>query len=151
ARYEIHRTAHGGHDRARAHAHVAADRHEDESLGRAGVHRLGTLELNATGDFFAPLLAPAVIGSYRLAYEVREKNIAVTETVTTNVTIVGPRTYPDDEGGRTPPAITITPPSTATPSPTRMRFASPTPGIVPSPQLPTLPVPRGRATPTATP
>jgi hypothetical protein len=110
---------------------------------------LGTLEPSATGDFFAPLVAPAVIGSYRLAYEVREKNIAVTEPVTTNVTIVGPRTYPDDEGGRTPPAIAITPLSTATPSPTRMHFASPTPGIVPSPQLPALP--RGRPSPTATP
>jgi len=114
-----------------------------------GTIPLGALEPGATGNFFAPLVAPAVLGSYRLAYEVREKNIAATETFTTNVTIVGPRTYPDDEGGRTPPTITVTPPSTATPSPTRMHFASPTPGIVPSPQLPALP--RGRPTPTATP
>src|SRR5439155_23184313 len=112
-----------------------------------GTIPLGALEPGTTGDFFAPLVAPAVLGSYRLAYEVRENNIAATETVTTNVTIVGPRTYPDDEGGRTPPAITITPGGTATPSPTRMHLASPTPGIVPSPQLPALP--RRRSVPTA--
>src|SRR5712691_10168598 len=94
-----------------------------------GTIALGALEPGATGTFFAPLVAPAVLGSYRLAYEVREKNIAVTETFTTNITIVGPRTYPDDEGGRTPPTITITPLGTATPSPTpRMHFPSPTTG-----------------------
>ncbi len=113
-----------------------------------GTVPLGALQPGATGTFFAPLVAPAVLGSYRLAYDVREKNVAVTETFTTNVTIVGPRTFPDDEGGRTPPVIV----PRATPSPTpRMRFPSPTPGLVPSPQLPTLPIPRGRATPTATP
>ncbi len=101
-----------------------------------GTVPLGALEPGATGNFFTPIVAP----------------VAVTETLTTNVTIVGPRTFPDDEGGRTPPAITITPHSTATPSPTpRMHFPAPTTGLVPSPQLPTLPIPRGRATPTATP
>ena len=108
---------------------------------------LGTLEPGATGTFFAPFVAPAVLGTYRLAYDVREGNIAVTETITTSVTIVGPRTYPDDEGGRTPPVIT---PRTS-PAPTRMRFPSPTPGVVPSPQLPALPIPRGRTSPTANP
>ena len=109
-----------------------------------GTVPLGSLQPGATGTFFAPLVAPAVLGSYRLAYDVREKTVAVTETFTTNVTIVGPRTYPDDEGGRTPPVIV----PRATPSPTlRMRFPSPTPGLVPSPVLPTLPVPRGRPTP----
>jgi beta-lactamase class A len=117
-----------------------------------GTVPLGALEPGATGNFFAPLVAPAVLGAYRLAYEVREKGVAVTETLTTNVTIVGPRTFPDDEGGRTPPAITIAPRGTATPSPTpRMHFPAPTTGLVPSPLLPTLPVPRGRAAPTATP
>lgn len=117
-----------------------------------GTVPLGALEPGATGNFFAPLVAPAVLGAYRLAYEVREKGVAVTETLTTNVTIVGPRTFPDDEGGRTPPAITVTPRGTATPSPTpRMHFPAPTTGLVPSPLLPTLPVPRGRATPTAAP
>jgi beta-lactamase class A len=112
---------------------------------------LGSLAPGATGTYFVPFVAPAVLGAYRLAYDVREKNVAVTETSTTNVTIVGARTFPDDEGGRTPPAITVPIiPPTPTPTP-RMRFPSPSPGIVPNPQLPTLPAPRGRITPTANP
>jgi beta-lactamase class A len=111
-----------------------------------GTISLGTLQSGATGTFFVPFVAPAVLGSYRLAYDVREKNIAASETVTTNVTIVGARTFPDDEGGRTPPVIT----PIATPSPTpRMRFPSPTSGVIPNPQLPTLPIPRGRPSPPA--
>jgi beta-lactamase class A len=113
-----------------------------------GTVPLGSLQPGATGTFFAPFVAPAVLGTYRLVYDVREKNVAVTEMFTTNVTIVGPRTFPDDEGGRTPPVIA--PRDTPSPTP-RMRFPSPTNGLVPSPQLPTLPVPRGRATPTPTP
>ena len=107
-----------------------------------GAVPLGTLEPGATGSFFAAFGDPAVLGAYRLAYDVRERNVAVTETLTTNVTIVGARTFPDDEGGRTPPAITVlvTP---RTPSPTpRLRFPSPTPGVVPNPQLPVLPTAR---------
>lgn len=112
----------------------------------SGTTPLGTLQSGATGTFFAPFVAPAVLGAYRLTYDVRERNVAVSETFTTNVTIVGARTFPDDEGGRTPPAIA----PQVTPSPTpRMRFPSPTTGVVPNPQLPTLPVPRGRtSTPT---
>lgn len=106
---------------------------------------LGTLRPGAAGSFFAPFVAPAVLGTYRLAYDVREKNVAVSETFTIGVTIVGPRTYPDDDGGRTPPVII---PRTS-PAPTRMRFPSPTPGVVPVPQLPALPAPRGRVNPTA--
>lgn len=112
-----------------------------------GTLPLGALQPSATGTFFAPFVAPAVLGAYRLSYELRERGVAVNETTTTAVTIVGPRTFPDDEGGRTPPTITITPRVTATPSPTpRMRFPTPTHGLVPSPQLPVLP--RGRPTPT---
>jgi len=114
-----------------------------------GTVALGTLEPGATGTFFTAFVAPAVLGTYRLAYDVRERNVAVTETFTTSVTIVGARTFPDDEGGRTPPAITV-PLAPSTPSPTpRLRFPSPTPGVVPNPQLPVLP--RGHATPTANP
>jgi beta-lactamase class A len=105
---------------------------------------LGTLRPGATGSFFAPFVAPALLGTYRLAYDVREGNVAVSETFTKRVTIVGPRTFPDDDGGRTPPAIT---PRVA-PSP-RIRFPSPTAGVVPNPQLPALPAPRGRVNPTA--
>ena len=108
----------------------------------------GTLEPSASGTFFVPFVAPAVLGSYRLAYDLRERNVAVTETISANVTIVGPRTFPDDEGGRTPPLIT----PLITPSPTpRMRFPSPSAGVVPNTELPVLPVPRGRTTPTARP
>ena len=131
-----------------AHTVVLSWRLIDTKTSRSvaqGTVPLGTLQPGATGTFFAPLIAPAVTGTYRLAYDVREKNVAVSETFTTNVTIVGPRTFPDDEGGRTPPVIA----PRATPAPTpRMRFPTPTTGIVPSPQLPTLPVPRGRPTPT---
>ena len=131
-----------------AHTVVLSWRLIDTKTSRSvaqGTVALGTLQPGATGTFFAPLIAPAVTGTYRLAYDVREKNVAVSESFTTNVTIVGPRTFPDDEGGRTPPVIA----PRATPAPTpRMRFPTPTTGIVPSPQLPTLPVPRGRPTPT---
>jgi len=134
-----------------AHTLVLSWRLIDTKTSRSvaqGTVPLGTLQPGAAGIFFTPLIAPAVLGTYRLAYDVREKNVAVSETFTTNVTIVGPRTFPDDEGGRTPPVIA----PRATPAPTpRMRFPTPTTGIVPSPQLPTLPVPRGRPTPTANP
>jgi len=126
------------------HALVLSWRLIDTKTSRSvatGTIPLGTLQSGATGTFFAPFVAPAVLGSYRLSYDVRERNVAASETVTANVTIVGPRTFPDDEGGRTPPVIT----PRVTPSPTpRMRFPSPTSGVIPNPQLPTLPVPRGR-------
>ena len=132
------------------HALVLSWRLIDTKTSRSvatGTIPLGTMQSGATGTFFAPFVAPAVLGSYRLTYDVRERNVAANETVTANVTIVGPRTFPDDEGGRTPPVIT----PRVTPSPTpRMRFPSPTSGVVPNPQLPTLPVPRGR-TPTPSP
>ncbi|MDP9251784.1 MAG: class A beta-lactamase-related serine hydrolase [Chloroflexota bacterium] len=131
------------------HALVLSWRLIDTKTSRSvaqGTVPLGTLQPGATGTFFAPLIAPAVTGTFRLAYDVREKNVAVSETFTTNVTIVGARTFPDDEGGRTPPVNV----PRATPAPTpRVRFPSPSTGIVPSPQLPVLP--RGRPTPTANP
>jgi beta-lactamase class A len=137
---------------AAAHTLTLSWRLIDTKTSRAvvqGTLPLGALQPSATGTFFAPIVAPAVLGTYRLAYDVREKNVAVTETVTTNVTIVGPRTFPGDEGGRTPPVIA--PRVTPTPSPTpRMRFPAPS-GVVPNPQLPTLPIPRGRPTPTPSP
>lgn len=105
---------------------------------------LGTLRPGAAGSFFAPFVAPALLGTYRLTYDLREGSVAVSETFTMTVTIVGPRTFPDDQGDRTPPAIT---PRIA-PSP-RTRFPSPTAGVVPNPQLPVLPAPGGRANPTA--
>ena len=137
---------------ASPHALVLSWRLIDTKTSRSvatGAIPLGTLQSGATGTFFAPFVAPAVLGSYRLAYDVRERNVAASETFSANVTIVGPRTFPDDEGGRTPPVIT----PRVTPSPTpRMRFPSPSAGgVVPNAQLPMLPVPRGRTTPTARP
>ncbi|HEY9326391.1 MAG TPA: serine hydrolase [Candidatus Limnocylindria bacterium] len=137
---------------ASPHALVLSWRLIDTKTSRSvatGAIPLGTLQSGATGTFFAPFIAPAVLGSYRLAYDVRERNVAASETFSANVTIVGPRTFPDDEGGRTPPVIT----PRVTPSPTpRMRFPSPSAGgVVPNAQLPMLPVPRGRTTPTARP
>jgi hypothetical protein len=129
---------------ASPHALVLSWRLIDTKTSRSvatGTIPLGTLQSGATGTFFAPFVAPAVLGSYRLAYDVRERNVAASETFTANVTIVGARTFPDDEGGRTPPVIT--PRATPTPTP-RMRFPSPTSGVIPNPQLPVLPVPRGR-------
>jgi beta-lactamase class A len=127
-----------------AHALALSWRLVDTKTRRSvaqGSVALGEVQPGSTGTFFAPFVAPAVLGTYRLAYDLRENNTAVTETFSTSVTIVGPRTYPDDEGGRTPPVI----PPTATPSPTpRMRFPAPSHGLVPSPQLPVLPLPRDR-------
>jgi hypothetical protein len=115
-----------------------------------GTVPVGTLEPGASGTFFFPFVAPTVLGSYKLSYELRERSVAVNETRTSNITIVGARTYPDDEGGRTPP--NIAPRGAApTPSPTpRLRFPAPSGGVVPSPQLPALPVQRS-ATPTPRP
>jgi beta-lactamase class A len=122
------------------------DTNTSRSVASGALH-LGALQPGATGTFFAPFVAPAVLGTYRLAYDLRERNVPVTETSTTTVTIVGPRTYPDDEGGRTPVIS-----SRATPSPTpRMRFPLPSGGIVPNPQLPLLPVRRGRVVSPAAP
>jgi beta-lactamase class A len=103
-----------------------------------GTFPVGTLQPDASGDFFAALIAPAALGTYRLSYELREKNIAVSETAAKMVTIVGARTYPDDEGGRTP---TFVEPPGPTPTP-RTRFGPPPAGLVPSPHLPALPTAR---------
>jgi beta-lactamase class A len=131
-----------------AHALTLAWRLIDTKTNRSvvqGTVPVGSLQPSATGVFFVPYVAPAVIGTYRLSYELRERGVAVNETTIMPVTIVGPRTFPDDDGGRTPPALTITP-LIPTPSPTpRIKFPNPS-GFAPSPQLPVLP--RGRPTPT---
>ena len=110
-----------------------------------GTTAIGVLKPGADGFFYAPFLAPNIRGSYKLTYELREGDVAVSETATTNVTINQPRTYPDDEGGRTPGPITITPQPTPR---LRIPFPSPTGNVVPSLNLPSLPTPRGKPTPT---
>ena len=112
-----------------------------------GSSPVGVLKPGSDGTFFSALVAPKVLGTYKLSYELREGDVQVSETMTTTVTVTGPRTYPDDNGGRMPGPITITP----LPSPTRAPFPSPSASIVPHLSLPTLPAPKGKATPTPSP
>jgi hypothetical protein len=60
-----------------------------------GSSPLGTFKAGATGTLFAAFVAPNVLGTYRLTYELRDGTDAVSEPVTTTVEIAGPRTYPD--------------------------------------------------------
>jgi len=113
-----------------------------------GSSPVGTLKFGADGFFYSAIVAPKVLGTYKLQYELREGDIAVSETATTTVTVSGPRTYPDDTYGRTPGPITVPPRA----SPTRAPFGSPSPSFIPRVTLPPLPtaVPRGK-TPTPSP
>jgi beta-lactamase class A len=61
-----------------------------------GSSPLGTFKAGATGTFFAPFVAPNVLGTYRLTYELRDGTIAVSEPVSATVEITGARTYPDE-------------------------------------------------------
>ena len=111
----------------------------------SGSAPVGTLRPGGDGFFYSALVAPKVLGTYKLSYELREGDVAVMDTVTTTVSVGGPRTYPDDNGGRTPGPITITP----RPSPTRPPFATPSGSVIPRITLPPLPtsVPRGKTPP----
>lgn len=113
-----------------------------------GSSPVGVLKPGGDGLFYSALVAPKVLGTYRLSYELREGDVAVSETATTLVTVYGPRTYPDDQGGRTPGPIAI--PPKASPR-DRIPFPSPSGSIVPHVDLPALPLPKGKATPAPTP
>jgi beta-lactamase class A len=113
-----------------------------------GSSPVGVLKPGADGRFFSAFVAPKVLGTYKLSYELRENDVAVSETATATITIVGPRTYPDDNGGRTPGPITV--PPIASPR-ARPPFPSPSGSIIPHLNLPTLPTPKGKATPAPTP
>jgi beta-lactamase class A len=109
-----------------------------------GAAPVGVLKPGAAGTFYSVIVAPKVMGTYRLSYELRENDIAVSDTATTIVTVYGPRTYPDGDAGR---AIGVVPP-TPTPSPRiPSAFPTPTSSIVPRIDLPSLPTPRGKGTP----
>lgn len=113
-----------------------------------GSEPVGRLRPGTEGTFFSSLAAPKILGTYRLAYELREGDDAVSETTTRTVTIMGPRTYPDDEGGRTSGPFGGTP----TPTPrVRLPFPTPSGAIVPRIDLPSFPSPKGKATPAPTP
>lgn len=145
-RYQALPTA-GGTD----HGLVVTWRALDMRNGRTveeGSSTIGVLRPDANGLFYSALVAPKVLGRYRLSYELREGDVAVSETATTVVTVYGPRTYPDDQSGRTPGSNAITPKaSPRNPIP----FPSPSASIIPRVDLPNLPLPKGKATPAPTP
>ncbi len=108
-----------------------------------GASPIGVLKPNSDGVFFSALIAPRVLGTYKLSYELRENDVAVSETATATVTIHRPRTYPDDQGGRTPGPRTVLP----TPIATMRPFPPPSSSVVPRLDLPSLPTPKGKASP----
>jgi len=61
-----------------------------------GATPVGTFKAGATGTFFVPFIAPNVLGTYKLTYELRDGTVTVSEPVTATVDIAGPRTYPDE-------------------------------------------------------
>jgi beta-lactamase class A len=107
-----------------------------------GTSPVGTLVPGSAGTFYSAFIAPRLTGTYKLSYELREGDVAVSETTTTTVTIYRRRTYPDDEGGRTPGPQTVFPTA-----PTIAPFPSPSQSIVPRIDLPSLPTPKGKPTP----
>ena len=114
----------------------------DTRNGRAvqqGSSPVGTLKSGERTTFFAPFVAPNLLGTYRLSYELLEAGVVVSETVTTTVDIEGPRTYGGDEGRPIPSSVVL-----PTPSPTpRFTFPQIT---IPKPSLPIqLPLLRGKS------
>jgi len=116
----------------------------DPATSRAvasGTASLGAVPSGGSGTFFAPLVAPALRGTYRLQLEVREGTAAVSQAQTLMVEIAGARTYPDDRGGSVLPGPRPT--GTARPSGSQRppgsgaphgRSIGPSPG--PSPRSP---------------
>jgi beta-lactamase class A len=130
------------------HSLVLAWRALDPSSGRIvaeGSSSIGVLKPGATGAFYSAFVAPRLLGTYKLSYELREGDVAVSETASQTVTILRRRTYPDDEGGRTPAAQSVFP--TPPPAPTRSAFPRPSTSLVPRITLPSLPTPKGKPTP----
>jgi hypothetical protein len=119
----------------------------DPASGRTvaeGSSSVGVLVPGAAGIFDSAFVAPRLLGTYKLSYELREGDIAVSETASRTVTILRRRTYPDDEGGRTPAAQTVFP--TPPPQATRSPFPRPSTSLVPRIDLPSLPTPKGKPT-----
>jgi len=107
----------------------------DRAAGRqvaSGQVALGTLDNAESGTFFAPIVAPALAGTYRVDYELHQRFFGTPlgplagQTASAVVTIEGPRTYPGDET-RIAPRI-----------PTRSATPAPSPRLRP-PSLPSLP------------
>jgi beta-lactamase class A len=70
-----------------------------------GSSPVGTFKPDTTGTLFVPFVAPNILGTYKLSYELRDGTVSVSEPATTTVEITGPRTYPDD--GTPAPSIEI--------------------------------------------
>ena len=106
-----------------------------------GLSPVGTLRPGTAGTFLSMFVAPNILGTYRLSYELSEGTVAVSETSTETVEIAGPRTYGGDEVRPIPTGAVLPTPS---PSP-RFEFPRVT---IPKPSLPIeLPFPRGKPTP----
>lgn len=71
------------------------DRNNSRTV-QQGSSPVGTFKTGVTGTFFAAFVAPNVLGTYRLVYELRDGSVSVSEPITTTVEITGPRTYPDE-------------------------------------------------------
>jgi beta-lactamase class A len=89
-----------------------------------GSSAVGVFKAGVSGTFFDAFVAPTVLGTYKLTYELRDGTVAVSEPVTTTVEVTGPRTYPDD----------------GTPAPTSELGALPT--ATPRFQFPTITIPK---------
>lgn len=116
------------------------DRNNSRTV-QQGSSPVGTFKTGVSGTLFAAFVAPNVLGTYRLVYELRDGTVSVSEPITTTVEITGPRTYPD-EGIPLPlsqiraapaprfefPTITIPKPSIEIPF---LRGKTPTPSLAP--------------------
>ncbi len=81
------------------------------------------------GTFFAPFIAPNILGTYFLEYELREGGLIASETQTAAVEILARRTYPDDRE-----SMPVEPGVRRTPSPLRSGTPQPSArGRTPSP------------------
>jgi len=70
----------------------------------SGSSPLGTSLASGSGTFFSLFTAPAIRGTYRIAFELREAGKPVSATQTVAVEIAGARTYPDDRDSAAWPA-----------------------------------------------
>lgn len=98
----------------------------------SGTAPLGLVPAGGSGTFFAPFIAPALRGPYRLQLEVREGSQTVSAAETLTVEFASARTYPDDRA-----STVIAPPG-----------PSPTPRPSGTPRSSPLASPRGRPNPT---
>jgi beta-lactamase class A len=61
-----------------------------------GSSPVGVFKVGAAGIFYDAFVAPNLLGTYKLVYELRDGTVSVSEPIATTVEIMGPRTYPDE-------------------------------------------------------